>query len=120
MLRRILYGVGKDELGRFVSENECVQAWLGKYAEGRSRRGYARILCRFFKWLRIVKGLEISPKGLLNEQLKLSTSLDIGDRKRHLNLVLQHTRDNPDFKNFGIRRKLNGTELFLSVCCRAV
>ena len=53
MLRRTLFGVDKEEVARFVAENECVGAWLGKYDEARSRHGYAHARARLLKAIEI-------------------------------------------------------------------
>jgi integrase len=99
------YSVCLKEIQAFLDENECVRSWAGKYDPNGTRKYYVHALCRFFKWLRVVKGIEISPKDLLNEQLQLRSRGDIEDRQRHLNMVLEHSRDNPDFKDLGQRRK---------------
>lgn len=98
------YGVSSRELARFIEENEIVKFWCQKFSSGSregwlsdSRRDNARILCRFFKWLKIVKDVDLSPTELLNRQFELRKSLNIADRKWLLRLVLEHTRDNPDF-----------------------
>ena len=101
------YGVSGRELTLFVEENELVKMWCLKFSsrprEGwlsGSRRDKARVLCRFFKWLKVVKDIDLSPKDLLNRQIRLRESLDIVDRRWLLRLVLQHTRDNPDFADY--------------------
>ena len=97
-----VYGVSRAELAKFVSDNRCVADWLGKFT-GRTVGNYANVLCRFFKWLRIVKGIDILPLRLLNERLKASNGDDIEARRRHVTLALEFSRDNPDFKEFGSR-----------------
>ena len=52
----------------------------------------AHRLCRFFKWLRVVKGLDVSPKEFLNELVLLRGSRDVEERQKYLRLVLEHTR----------------------------
>lgn len=110
ILRRSLYGVTKEEVDKFVEENAIVQSWLRKY-RGQSEYIYARVLCRFFKWLRMVEdpGLELpvqlSPRELLNEQIVLRKSSRIEDRRKHLHRVLKFSRDNPDFKELSDGRK---------------
>ena len=93
---RTAYGTSKVEVAKFVEENQIVKEWLGRFGDNRN----AYKLCRFFKWLRIVKGVELSPKELLNEQIRLRNSQNIEERRKHLRWVLEHTRDNPDFKDY--------------------
>ncbi|UCD26815.1 MAG: hypothetical protein JSV75_01450, partial [Candidatus Bathyarchaeota archaeon] len=102
---RVPYGVSKVEVSRFVEENEAVKEWLAKFKTARSIRENSHKICRFFKWLKVVKDVDLSPKELLNEQIQMRTSQDIEDRRRHLRWALEHTRDNPDFRGYGDNRK---------------
>lgn len=102
-LRRV-YGVSKAEVSSFVEENEAVKDWLGKFG-GRSVYEKSHMLCRYFKWLKIVKNVDVSPKELLNEQIRLRASKSMEERRKHLRLVLEHTRDNPDFQRYSDNRK---------------
>ena len=101
------YGVSDVEVAEFVEANGLVKAWLSKFRCGPhdgwlsgSRLNKARVLCRFFKWLRVVKEITLSPGELLNLQLKKRQSDNVQDRQWLLNLVLFHTRDNCDFVDF--------------------
>jgi len=101
------YGVSDRELARFVEENKLVKFWCQKFSSGPkkgwlsgSRRANARILCRFFKWLKIVKDVDLSPVEILDRQFELRKSPNLEDRHWLLNLVLEHSRDNPDFANY--------------------
>jgi len=110
ILRSSLYGVTKEEVDKFVEENEIVQSWLRKY-RGLTEYVYARVLCRFFKWLRMVEdpGLDLpvkfSARELLNEQIVLRKSNRIEDRRKHLHRVFKFSRDNPDFREMSDGRK---------------
>jgi integrase len=103
------YGVSKVEVDQFVRENEVVAAWAGRYADTYEN---AHRLCRFFKWLRMVKGVEITPKEFLNELIRQRASGDVEERQRSLRLVLEHTKYNPDFADIGDQRKYY---VFLSI-----
>jgi len=57
---KTVYGVSDRELTSLVEDSKLVRFWLRKFGsrpkEGwlsGSRRDKARILCRFFKWLRM-------------------------------------------------------------------
>lgn len=105
-----LYSVDKSEVEQFVEENEFVRNYLNKYSRGENRssshRQHAHILCRFFKWLRVVKSWDVSPLELLNDQLRrLQESQSIEDRRFHVNLALEHSRDNEDFEELSDGRK---------------
>ncbi len=80
MRRRYVYSVTGDEVERFVAANGVVRDWLGKY-EGGTWGKYAAVLCRFFKWLRLVKGVDLSPEELLDEHIVLRDSSS-NSRKR--------------------------------------
>lgn len=100
-----------------------VQNWLRKYrlaprSEGLSgsRLNKARILCRFFKWLQVVKDLEISPSELLDRQLKMRQSSSVADRQWLLRLVLEHSRDNPNFRDYADMRKYGIFDTIKNFC----
>jgi len=105
------YGVSHSEVSSFVESSPLVTGWIRKFASSPagglsgSRLNKARILCRFFKWLRVKKGLDLSPSALLDRQLKLRESVSVGDRQWLLSLVLEHSRDNEDFEGFADARK---------------
>ena len=102
-MKRSLYGVTKAEVDKFVEENRAVRDWLSKY-EWHTEYVYGRVLCRFFKWLRMVEDpdlglpIQLSARELLNEQIILRKSNRIEDRRKHLRRVLKFSRDNPDFR----------------------
>lgn len=117
------YGVSGRELARFVEENELVKFWCQKFSsrprEGwlsGSRRDNARVLCRFFKWLKVVKDVDLSPVELLNRQIKLRKSQSISDRQWLLNLVLEHTRDNLEFADYADMTKYGMFSIIRSFC----
>lgn len=105
------YGVSHGEVEDFIRENANVGNWVRRYRSGPggglsgSKLNKARILCRFFRWLRVVKDLVFSPGELLDRQLRMRQSGSVRDRQWLLNFVLEHSRDNPDFKDFSDRRK---------------
>ena len=99
---RTKFGVTREEVEGFVEENEVVKSFLMKY-NGRRRKGSscsrdqnAATLCRFFKWFRVGKGWDVSPRELLNDQLRRRESGDVEERRKHVGLVLEFTRDNMD------------------------
>lgn len=110
------YSVDKNEIERFVVENEMARSFLNRYDRGTDQSSsyekHAHILCRFFKWLRVVKGWDVSPSELLNDQLRRFSSGDIGDRSFHVNLALEHSRDNNDFAELSDSRKY---QIFITI-----
>jgi hypothetical protein len=95
--RRYAYGVSRGEITRFVEDNLCVRQFLGKYAES-TKYNFSRYLCMFFKWLKIRKGLDLSPDRFLQVLCEKRESRRVEDRVWGKNLVLEFTRDNPDLK----------------------
>jgi len=99
------------EVQEFVECNDCVSNWLGRYGSGDegwlsgNRLNNARVLCRFFKWLRIEANIELGPAELLNHQDKLRREGTIEERQRVLQLVLKHSRDNPDYAEYSDNHK---------------
>jgi len=106
---RSRYSVSRNEVERFVEESEIVRDYLGKFNRGAnwssSYGKCAHTLCRYFKWLRVVKGWDVSPAELLNDQLRRLKSSDIDDKSFHVNLALKHSRDNNDFADLSDSRK---------------
>ena len=94
--RRFSYSVSAADVERFIAENECVREFLSKYVAGGTRMEKAVGLCRFFRWLRVVKGLELSPKLFLDEHLRRRNAGSVEERRWALRLALEYSRDNPD------------------------
>jgi integrase len=97
------YSAAREEIAAFVEANSAVQAFLGKFADGKEQpystyNNYARSLCMFFKWLRVVKGLELSPSEFLVRVAMGKSSPRPEERLWGRNLLMQFSRDNPDFK----------------------
>ena len=120
---RLVYGVSHSDVEEFISRNSFVANWLKKYAPAPrgqwlsgSRLNKARLLCRFFRWLRIEKGIDIAPKELLNRQLQLRQSKNVEDRQWLLNLALEHSRDNLDFESFSDGRKYDVFNTIKNFC----
>jgi len=101
---RLPYNVSRKEIEEFVKANVSVEKWLRKYPKS-TKSEYSQALARYFKWLRIVKGIKLLPKEMLNDHLKCRKSEDVTIRKKHLNLALEFTRDNSDFQDFSDARK---------------
>lgn len=106
------YGVSCKEVARFVEENEVVRVWCRKFRcaprgdrLSGSRLEKARVLCRFFKWLRVKEGVVLSPSDLLKRHRRLRRSDEIEDTQWLLNLVLRHTQYNTDFADYADRSK---------------
>jgi len=121
---RAAVSLSYEEILDFVESNPCVKSWLGKYrlaprddaVLSGSRLNKARILCRFFKWLQVVKDVDLSPKELLKKQDQLRRSGDFEDRQWLLRLVLEHSRDNPDFRDYADLRKYDFFVTMKSFC----
>ena len=105
-----VYGVTSREVEEF-KVFPSVRMWLGKFNE-RTAQERVYVLCRFFKWLRVVKGMDFKPDELLNSQVELRGSRDVRARRQHLKWVLEHSRDNADFKDYSDNRKY---EIFLTI-----
>lgn len=96
-VRRFGYSVSLADVERFVGENECVREFLSKYAvDGKTWLEKAVGLARFFKWLRVVKGLDVSPKEFLDLHLSKRNAGSVEERRWALRLALEYSRDNPD------------------------
>jgi hypothetical protein len=92
-----VYGVTRGDVEGFVERNGVVREFLGKYAGRGSFWDYARTLAMFFRWLRVVEGLELSPEMFLNEHVRRRNMVEVRDRGWASRLVIMFCRDNPDF-----------------------
>ena len=102
--KRFRYGVDRSELESFVEANLCVQNFLGKFKDKGSYWNYARSIAMFFKWLRIVKGLSLSPEQFLDtlDQKRRGSRVE---RSWAKNLLLAFSRDNADLEGRSERYK---------------
>jgi integrase len=92
------FGVDAAEVKAFA-DVDLVKDFLGRYESSPQTTSlYGRILCMFFKWLRVVQKVELSPGDFLNEHLRRRSSLSIEDRRWGLKLALRFSRDNPELK----------------------
>jgi integrase len=94
---RLSYGVHISEVQVFIESDESAKRFFARYQD-RTYIEYGRAFSLFFKWLRQVKGINLTPTELLNEQLKRSRGNTVEDRRWAANLAIDFCRDNPDFK----------------------
>lgn len=95
-LKKYSYSVDSEQVKNFVKKNRCVENYLKSYEKKSYYRSWAGSIVRFFNWLKIVKGIDVSPEEFLNQHLKHRGSENVVDRSWALNLVLGYGRDNPD------------------------
>lgn len=115
---RFSYGVREDEVSAFVGGSSCVGDFLGKFGEGSGGRvAYGRSLAMFFRWLRVVKGLGISPEEFLDRHLASRGSLRVEDRRWGLKLALDFSRDNPDLRDRAAYYRYSGFFLPIKLFC---
>lgn len=96
---RYRYSVGEADVSRFIEENECVRDFLRKFEENSVTLSEKAVgLARFFRWLRVVKGLELKPAEFLDTHLAKRTANSVEERRWALKLALEYSRDNPDLK----------------------
>ena len=94
---RLDYGVHYSDALAFVESDDIAKQFMAKYKD-RTREEYIRAFSLFFNWLKMRKGITLSPKEMLNKQLRFSKSNDIQERRWAANLAIEFCRDNPDFK----------------------
>jgi integrase len=76
-----------------------VRDFLNRYEENGVSFGEKAVgLARFFRWLRVVKGLELSPAQFLDLHVQKRAGDSVEDRRWALKLVLEYSRDNSDLK----------------------
>lgn len=76
-------------------------------------------LCRFFFWLKIVKGISLSPSEFLDLHLKKRSASSTLERRWGLSLALEHSRDNPDLTGCAMQYKYGAFFLPLKLFCDA-
>ena len=104
--RRLAYGVVGSELAGFVSGDSFVSEFLARYKEhGRTRWAYASTLFMFFRWLRLVHGLSVDGRQLLDKHIEYRGSVKVQNRRWALRLALGFSRDNPDLAECSDGRK---------------
>jgi integrase len=83
----------------FVSANCVVQEFLNQYEKGGVSYGEKAVgLARFFRWLKVVKNLDLNPGEFLDLHLKRRNAERVDERRWALSLALEYSRDNPDLK----------------------
>lgn len=101
------YGVSAGELEEFVKGSQVVGDWLGKFRDSPATYSkYSRGLCMFFKWLRKVKGLDLSPEQFLDLLATKRASDRPSERCWGKSLIVQFSRDNPDLAKASDSTKL--------------
>lgn len=104
--RHLSYGVIGKEVEGFVSGDEFVCEFLSRYkAHERTWWLYASTLFMFFRWLRVVQGVSLSGKELLDEHIQHRSSVSVDGRRWALKFALRFSRDNSDLTLCGDGRK---------------
>jgi hypothetical protein len=83
------YSVSESEVQEFIDKNVAISEFLNKFDSEVTHTERAIGLARFFKWLRVVKGLEMSPSEFLDLHLKKRVYDSVEDRRWALKLVLE-------------------------------
>jgi site-specific recombinase XerC len=74
-------------------------------------------LCRFFKWLRVVKGLNVSPREFLDLHLRRRGADSVEERRWALRLALEYSRDNPDLRGRALHYRYSAWFLPVKMFC---
>jgi len=117
MVRRFAYTVSGVEVERFVLD-PVMKEFLNRYVEGGVTYGEKAVgLARFFRWLHVVKGLDLSPSKFLNMHLKKRAAVSVEDRRWALSLALEFSRDNPDLRGKATQYKYSAFFLPIKLFC---
>ena len=118
--RRFSYSISEGEVVGFVESNQCVREFLNKYEkDGISYWEKAVGLARFFRWLDVVKGVELSPSQFLNLHLQKRSANSVEERRWALKFALEFSRDNPDIQNCAMQYKYGAFFLPIKLFCDA-
>lgn len=86
-----------SELAGFESGDPFVSEFLARYKRNpRTWWAYASTLFMFFRWLRLVHGLSMDGRQLLDKHIECRGSAAVQNRRWGLRLALGFSRDNPD------------------------
>jgi len=119
-LQRFKYTVRNGEVEKFVAENACVREFLNKYDRDGVTYGEKAVgLARFFCWLKVVKGLVLSPNQFLDLHVKKRSAKTVLERRWALSLVLEYSRDNPDLKDCAKQYRYSAFFLPVKLFCDA-
>ncbi|MCJ7768554.1 hypothetical protein MUP79_09210 [Candidatus Bathyarchaeota archaeon] len=117
MVRRFAYTVSGVEVKQFIVD-PVVKEFLNRYEAGGVTYGEKAVgLARFFCWLKVVKGVDLSPNRFLNAHLKKRAASSVEDRRWALSLALEFSRDNPDLKGCATQYKYSSFFLPIKLFC---
>lgn len=105
-LKRV-YGASAEDVNALIQGSQVVASWLGRYkASPATFLKYSRGLTMFFKWLREVKTLKLSPEEFLDTLAAKRASPRPSERCWGKALLLEFSRDNPDLASASDSTKL--------------
>lgn len=117
-MQRFRYSVSEVNVHEFVRENACVGEFLNRYEkDGVTYYEKAVGLARFFRWLRVVKGMDLSPSEFLDLHLKKRAEASVKERRWALSLVLEYSRDNPDLRACALQYRYSAFFLPVKLFC---
>jgi len=116
---RFRYGASGREIEVFAESFVSVRRFARKYSDEGTRRAYLRAVCMFFKWLRLVHKLDLTPDEFVALQAKKRAEVDPNERLWGLDLALAFSRDNPDFAGNADSYKRDAYFLPLKLFCGA-
>lgn len=110
--------MSEQEVTDFVDKYAAIAEFLNKFKDSEVTYTERSIgLARFFKWLRVVKGLELSPSQFLDQHLEKRVSASVEERRWALKLVLEFSRDNPDLQGNAVNSRYGAFFLPLKSFC---
>lgn len=112
------YGVSHAEIEEFTAKHECIADFLNQWTKG----GFTYVeksvgLVRFFRWLKVVKGIDVMPSEFLNMHIDKRSAQTVEERRWALKLVLAYSRDNPDLADRAIHYKYSAFYLPVKGFC---
>src|SRR4030067_2452683 len=92
--KRFSYSISESDAREFVSRNACVRDFLNQYQAGGITYYEKSVgLTRFFRWLKVVKKLDLSPSEFLDKNLKMKNANSVQKRRWALRLDPEYRRD---------------------------
>jgi len=98
--------VSMEEANEYATSNPLLKDWLRKYPETTWSK-YAYEITRYFKWLRQVKGWNVTPSQLIDDHIQSRKADSVADRKKHLRLAKEYAYENPQFSHYSDSGRAN-------------
>jgi integrase len=112
------YGVSHADIEEFVEQHECVKDYLNQWPKAGATYIEKSVgLVRFFRWLKVVQELDVTPAEFLDMHLAKRSMQKVAERQWALKMALAYSRDNVDLKDASVHYKYSAFYLPVKGFC---